>query len=170
MSQPWRRALEQTSRVVDAVMSFVVGVCVAAFTTITVAQVFCRYVLGSSLFWSDELATFLFAWVTFLGAGSAMRRGDLVGVDFITKALSPRLRNLVAMAAQLLIVAFLAVVLVYGVELIRGSADVESPTLQISMAWAYLSVLFLAPVMILHGLVALARSFDAALHVGRGEP
>ncbi len=170
MSRGWRDVIEQTSQSVDTVTSFVIGVCVASFTAITVVQVFCRYILGFSLFWSDELATVLFAWVTFLGAGSAMRRRELVGVDFITKTLPGRLRNLVAAAQQLLIVAFLAIVLVYGVELMRGSAEVESPTLQISMAWPYLSVVVGAAVMILHALVALARSVEAALHAGREEP
>ena len=42
---------------------------------VVAAQVFFRYVLNHSLFWSEELARYILVWLTFLGASVAYRRG-----------------------------------------------------------------------------------------------
>ena len=44
-------------------------------------QVFFRYVLNQSLFWSEELARYLLIWLTFLGASCAYYRHAHPGVD-----------------------------------------------------------------------------------------
>ena len=46
------------------------GLCVALLAitvTLTVLQVFYRYILGASLAWTEELARFTFVWSVFLG-------------------------------------------------------------------------------------------------------
>ena len=43
-------------------------------------QVFARFVVGSPLFFSDEIARFSMLWLTFIGAGYAYRKGTLISV------------------------------------------------------------------------------------------
>ena len=45
-------------------------------------QVFFRYALNHSIFWSEELARFLLIWLTFLGASVVYYRGVHASVDF----------------------------------------------------------------------------------------
>jgi len=51
-------------------------------------QVFCRYILNSSLFWSEELARYMLVWLSFFGATVAYYRNLHPGVDTITSRLS----------------------------------------------------------------------------------
>lgn len=152
------RGLEALGRYADALTVGVVGAGVAAFTVISITQVFCRYVLGASLFWADEMVTILFAWVTFLGAGAALRRGELVAMDLVLARLTPGLRWAASVVSQLMILAFLAVPLVFGVVLVAEGGAVPSPALQIPMAWAYLSVPVGAALMVVQALVLLVRT------------
>ncbi len=51
-------------------------------------QVFCRYILNSSLFWSEELARYMLVWLSFFGATVAYYRNLHPGVDALTSRLS----------------------------------------------------------------------------------
>jgi TRAP-type C4-dicarboxylate transport system permease small subunit len=68
-------------------------------TAIVILQVFYRYALNHSLFWSEELARYLLVWLTFLGATVAYRRHMHPSVDVLFKRLGrparKRLRVLV---------------------------------------------------------------------------
>ncbi len=70
-------------------------VCVIGITmaVIVAAQVFSRYVLNYSLFWSEELARFLLVWLTFLGATVAYFYQAHPGVDVLYRRLSPVLQR-----------------------------------------------------------------------------
>ena len=51
-------------------------------------QVFCRYILNSSLFWSEELARYMLVWLSFFGATVAYYRNLPPGVDALTTRIS----------------------------------------------------------------------------------
>lgn len=53
------------------------------------AGVFSRYVLHDPIFWTNELALTLFAWLSMLGAVVALRRGTHMRLGFIVDRLSP---------------------------------------------------------------------------------
>lgn len=57
------------------------------------AQVFSRYGLNYSLFWSEELARFLLVWITFLGATVAYYYKAHPGVDALYRHLPPVLQR-----------------------------------------------------------------------------
>lgn len=57
-------------------------------------QVFCRYILNSSLFWSEELARYMLVWLSFFGATVAYYRNLHPGVDALTSRLSAAKRRI----------------------------------------------------------------------------
>lgn len=74
------RLADRVSELVDrAVQAFLV-VLLVAMVGVTGVGVFFRYVLNSALSWSDELATWMFVWLAFLGATSVLRRGGHLGM------------------------------------------------------------------------------------------
>ncbi len=60
---------------------------------VVAVQVFFRYVLNQSLFWSEELARFLLVWLTFFGASVAYYRQANPGIDFLYSRMSPSIRK-----------------------------------------------------------------------------
>ena len=81
MSETYVSPLDRLSTTLNATIEksiFVIGFSMAALVAV---QVFFRYVLNHSLFWSEELARFLLIWLTFLGASVAYHRRAHPGID-----------------------------------------------------------------------------------------
>ena len=79
-------------------------------------QVFFRYVLNHSLFWSEELARFMLVWLSFLGASTAYKRGLHPGVDLLTTRLSPDLQKVCLQIVHLFSLILFGVMVVYGAQ------------------------------------------------------
>ncbi|HVJ59567.1 MAG TPA: TRAP transporter small permease subunit, partial [Burkholderiaceae bacterium] len=65
-------------------------VVLAAMVVIVFANVCMRYVFGTSVIWSEEVARHLMIWLTFLGSGMALRSGAQIGIDTLQDALPAR--------------------------------------------------------------------------------
>ena len=99
---------------VNRVVEWVVFGLGLSLSLLVAAQVFCRYALNHSLFWSEEVARFLLVWLTFLGAAVVYRRGGHASVDLLRDRLGPRPRRVLKISAHLLSLAFFLVMIVYG--------------------------------------------------------
>ena len=75
--------LVKLSRSVNKWIEFVLFGLGLSMSIIVAVQVFCRYVLNHSLFWSEELTRYLLVWLNFLGASVAYYRKVHPGIDVI---------------------------------------------------------------------------------------
>lgn len=129
-------------------------VLIAAITIVAGLQVYFRYVVGASLFWSEELMRFMMVWAAFLLAGTAYTRGEMLGFTLFVEMLPKPLGRLVLLLGRICMVAFLGVVVVYGVDFAwRTRLDVAT-ALRISMFWVHIAVAVGGILMILHILAA----------------
>ena len=60
---------------------------------VVLLQVIYRYLLMQSLYWSEELARYLFVWISILGAAISVYRRGHFGMDFFFRMLPLRLRR-----------------------------------------------------------------------------
>lgn len=97
----------------DHFEEYVIALLLAAMTFMTGINVFFRYVLESSIDWSFELTTFLFAWLIFLGAAWGVRIGAHIGVDVLVKNLPQERKRFFAIIAALLCMLY-AGIICYG--------------------------------------------------------
>ncbi len=111
-------------------------------------QVFCRFVLGDPLSWSEELARYAFVWITFLGAAVAYRHGGHIVVETVVVLLPRRLQAILAWLVDALMVLALVVLLVQGLNIVEVNSNVESTMLEIPMSWVYASVPVSAAIML----------------------
>ena len=91
--------------------------------------------------WSLDIALFLFAWSVFFSADVAMRKGNLVNVEFIIKRFSPSAQRIIGIAVYVIILAFLVTLVIFGFYLsyaTRARAFQGIP--QFSYTWVTLSV------------------------------
>lgn len=121
-------------------------------TLVVVSQVFCRYILNSSLFWSEELARYLLVWLTFLGTTVAYWRGLHPGVDLIYSRLGSKARLLNRLAIHLLCLFFFAIIIRYGVEFAYFVRMQTTPALALPK-WIIFSIIPVSGALLsLHGI------------------
>jgi C4-dicarboxylate transporter DctQ subunit len=89
---------------------YVIALLLAGMTIMTGTNVFFRYVLESSIGWSFELTTFMFAWLIFLGAAWGVRVGAHIGVDVFVKKLPLERQRFLAITASLLCMLYAALI------------------------------------------------------------
>ena len=89
----------------------VVGLMAVMVVTLAI-QVFFRFVVRDPPPWTEELARYVFVWITFVGAAVAYRRGTHIVVDTILHLLPARVRAVLAWVVDGLVFVALAMLLV----------------------------------------------------------
>ncbi|NYT85630.1 TRAP transporter small permease [Pollutimonas harenae] len=98
------------------VLEWVVGTLMIILAIeVTIGVVF-RW-LGNSLVWYDETASLLLAWLTFYGSALASVRRAHIGCPEVVESLGPRGRRYFNIVAQLLVIAFFALLGWMGLEI-----------------------------------------------------
>lgn len=141
------------SKLWPAYLAAVETFCVAGITLILIVsglQVFARYVLESSLFWSEELMRYTMLWIVALGAGVSYGRGQFLGMRMLVEALPPGARRICDFAGAILILIFLGFVIFYGFKLSWGTRMQTAVALGLSMFWIHVSVVVAAALVALH--------------------
>lgn len=104
------------------------------------AQVFFRYVLNNSIFWSEELARYMLVWISFLGATTAYYRGLHPGIDCLVVRLAPVMKRWAGLGVHLVSLTLFGVITVAGVQFAYFIRHQISPALGIEK-WIILAVI-----------------------------
>jgi len=142
---------------VDRAVEWLVAAVFAVMVAIGTLQVFHRFVLNSSLSWSEEAQVFGHIWIAFLGIGVAYRRGAHLFVETFRDKYPPRLRAAFDLGVELLWLAFAVSLGVLGWQVGQVAALQESPGLEVPMSWPYYAMVVGGAYL---GLVALERIAD----------
>ena len=76
-------------KVLDTFLVWAVCILTTVLLVVMSAQVLWRYVFNDPIYWSEELARYLFVWLTFLAASMAFRDHKHMAVDLIQPFLGP---------------------------------------------------------------------------------
>lgn len=137
----------------------------AGIALIMMAQVLLRYFLGAPLFWAEEISVQLLVFASVFGLSLLTRRGDLVSIDFLPRALAPRGRHALLAALGAVMLAVVAVVAWLAWDWI-GRADVRlelSATTQLPRWYSYAVLPVGLACMALHQCASIARHVQQAL-------
>jgi len=91
-----------------------VGILLSVIVMLLFAQVLFRYLFNFSLHWTEELAKYLFVWMTFIGSVGAFKDRIHIGVDFFIELLPERFKYLMKILDILLITCFSGIAAVVG--------------------------------------------------------
>src|SRR6201996_1995462 len=106
-----RHAAFLLDRGIGLVTESVGAAIVVAETCILFAGVVSRYVFDSPLFWSDELANFLFLWLAMLGTVVALRRDGHMPLTTFVSWVGPRWGDRLSAVATMAVIAFVLEIL-----------------------------------------------------------
>ncbi len=133
---------------------------------IVAAQVFCRYVLNRSLFWSEELARYLLVWLTFLGASVAYYRKAHPGIDVVYSKMPGSLKKIAALFVHLASMALFGIMIFYGYTFSYFVRLQITPALSIPK-WMIFSIIPISGlILMVHGLVFLINELRGNSHDG----
>jgi TRAP-type C4-dicarboxylate transport system permease small subunit len=115
-------------------------VILVAIVLVTFAQVLFRYIFHMSLAWSEELARYLFLWLAALAAAYAFKTRSHFALRFLVDRVGKKLQNLIGALVVFMVSGFLVIFIWKSVEYTIGMAKQVSPSIQMSMAVPYSSV------------------------------
>ncbi len=104
------------------VLNILAGGSFLAMVALTCWQVFTRYILQSPSSWSEELTSYLFAWMALLGASLVVGERGHMNIPILVDKAKPALRKALAVFSEIVGGLFAAVILVYGGIQITGLA------------------------------------------------
>ena len=116
------------------------GFLMAAFSVMAVVltlQIFMRYVVNMPLVWSEELARYLFVWVTFIGAGYGVRQKIHISMEVLYIRLPRKLKLAITLATNVLSILAFAYLVPWGLEVLKDQASIKSSAMQISMSLVF---------------------------------
>lgn len=136
--------LEKVANFFDKIIVVLSIVLTAVITVNLVSAVFSRYVLGSPIYWADELSLLIFAWLTFLGACLAIKRSEMAAVTIILDRLHSTPKFILNAIIQISILVFSVVIGYYSYLWISSPSvlNMISPTLNLKLWWVYSIVPF----------------------------
>lgn len=168
---PFRRGLD----LAVAAAEWLAVALLVAMTAVVLLAVFYRYVLEDSLVWYDEFASFLLVWLTFVGAVVVTRRRRHIGFELFVERRTPPVRRALEIAGELCTLAFDAILVVYGWQLVTSMGDETAVSLMwVQMGWIYAvlpaagALMALVSLHRLAGLLRGAREEEGGTHVWSG--
>ena len=152
--------LNRIGDLLEKMLSAFVGVALAGFAATVIVEVFFRYFLGFSLYWSNELATFLFVYLVFFGGSVALKRGELINVAFVKERLPLKWERSATLFVFLIMLAFSLMASTFSTVLIQTSIKTKtvSPAMLIPMALVYLPIFLGFSFLALFSLIGLVNT------------
>ncbi|MHA6251833.1 TRAP transporter small permease [Oceanobacillus sp. CAU 1775] len=137
-------------------LNFIIKILLGTFISVALVvmtwQIVARYFFSAPLPWSDELVRYLLVWITFLGAGLAVRYSKLIRLDFVFNLI--KLPHLVERGlrglATLLTIAFCVIILIYSWELLTIVHPQKSSSMKIPMSIPYAAIPIGSLIMLLN--------------------
>ncbi len=100
--------------VLTKALNGVAGMSFIVMVALTCWQVFTRYVLKNPSTWSEELVSYLFAWMSLLGASIVTSESGHMNIPVLVDRLNPQMRSYMRIVHELIALLFSLAILVYG--------------------------------------------------------
>lgn len=134
------KILKGLFQAIDHFTNVILFVLLASMVINTTVSVFFRYVLNDAISWSEEASRYLMIWMGFFGMSLATRDREHVGITFVVNSM-PRIGQIILRyLADLIVLAFLALLIVLSIHQIIGSRGETTAALMLPMTIPYASV------------------------------
>ena len=125
---------------IDKVINkILVIIMLSVMSVVVFAQVLFR-IVHLSIPWSEELSKYLLIWSTFLGAAICIRKGSLVGLEFLKNSMSEEKQKILQTILNLIVCAMLLFLINVGFWAVRRVWFQITPVLKLSMGLMYAAI------------------------------
>lgn len=106
--------MRELRKILNHSLNILAGGSFLAMVLFTCWQVFTRYILQNPSSWSEELVSYLFAWMALLGASLVVSERGHMNIPIVVERMGGKGRKVFAVFSELVAFLFAAVILVYG--------------------------------------------------------
>ncbi len=124
----------------DKIIDTTVILAVIAMIVVIFLQVIFRFIIDDPLSWSEELARYLFVWITFLGAAICAREKGHIGMDFVVEKLPKKLAKIIDKATLATLAIVCIIVAITSFDVITINLMQKSPALKLNMGMIYSAI------------------------------
>lgn len=108
------RAMNTLRTILTRLLNVLAGVSFLVMVALTCWQVFTRYILGSPSSWSEELVSYMFAWMSLLGASIVTSERGHMNIPILADMAGPGPKKLLLCLGEVIAFLFSLVILVLG--------------------------------------------------------
>lgn len=101
-------------KTLNKLLDFLASATFLAMVILTVWQVFTRYVLKNPSSWTEELVSYLFAWMALLGASVVTGERGHMNIPILVDKAKGNKQKALYVLAEVIAFLFSAIILVYG--------------------------------------------------------
>lgn len=131
--------IHDIDKVINKILRFIVIIMLSVMSVVVFAQVLFR-IVHLSIPWSEELSKYLLIWSTFLGAAICIRKGSLVGLEFLKNSMSEEKQKILQTILNLIVCAMLLFLINVGFWAVRRVWFQITPVLKLSMGLMYAAI------------------------------
>lgn len=106
--------MEKLRYALNRSLNALAGVSFLAMVILTCWQVFTRYILQNPSSWSEEMVSYLFAWMSLFGASIVVGERGHMNIPIVVERMGKKGRKFFAIFAEIVACIFAGVILVYG--------------------------------------------------------
>ncbi|MGN1318224.1 MAG: TRAP transporter small permease [Lachnospirales bacterium] len=106
--------MDNTRKLLNKFLNFLASISFAAMVILTCWQVFTRYILKNPSPWSEELVSYLFAWMALIGASVVTGERGHMNIPVVVDKMGEKAKKGFLIFAEVIAFLFSAVILVYG--------------------------------------------------------
>jgi TRAP-type transport system small permease protein len=129
--------MNKISRSLENTLNIMMALALAVMVVLVFGNVVLRYLFNSGITWSEEMSRYLFIWLTFLGAIGAFKNKEHLGVDMLIKRLPTKMKKVVIVVSDLLILFVLYLVLDGSWKMTLINIDSKAPATGMPLAFVY---------------------------------
>lgn len=133
------KIIHDIDKVINKILRFIVIIMLSVMSVVVFAQVLFR-IVHLSIPWSEELSKYLLIWSTFLGAAICIRKGSLVGLEFLKNNMSEEKQKILQTILNLIVCAMLLFLINVGFWAVRRVWFQITPVLKLSMGLMYAAI------------------------------
>lgn len=140
-----KRIWEMLLKLID----WISGICLVCLVGLVSVQVFLRYIYGKPFKWGEELATFLFIWIVFMGSIVLVHKDGHLSLTIISERITKKHYHKLNLFFKVVIVFFLFLIFYNGLSLLKILSKFRSPAMHVSLAWLFSAVVIFAVVSLI---------------------
>lgn len=104
------------------------AICTAAMVLIVFLQIVMRFIFNNSLTWSEELATVIFIWISWIGISLGEKKGEHIRITLVTDRFHGNAKKVIIIIGNLCTLAILVFLLIYGIDVMMHIMSIGSAT------------------------------------------